>query len=255
MAGRRESAAELRAQGYVLTDRIAACIDAPHVPQRTDEWFRLRATRITGSVADTILGTNSFFNSYETLVLEKAGMPTEFRGNEATRHGQLYEDEALAEYARRTGRRVVELGLVAHASNPLLAHSPDGIGLSKSDPPVLLEVKCPLTREIKPGKVPKYYSAQLQLGLEVFDLHAAHFIQYRPSPLTYDQTVVPREAAFLAKAQPKFERFWADVQECARRGWQRHPTVVHKRSLAAFQSQPVVNGFHIHTPSTQCTGG
>ena len=99
---------EVMQRGYVLTDRIIQCMQMPHVPQRSAEWLKLRQACITGSIADTIIGSNTFFQSYEDVMLDKAGRPTSFTGNDATRHGQKYEPVALDEYTRRTGRHVVE---------------------------------------------------------------------------------------------------------------------------------------------------
>lgn len=223
---------------YRLTPHIARCLQAPLVPQRSDEWFRLRTTRITGSIVDTILGTNPF-NSYETLVLEKAGMPTTFHGNEATRHGTLMEPVAIAAYERATGRRVRELGLTPHPTVDVLAHSPDGIALSTAAAPVLLEVKCPLRRKIE-NKVPKYYMGQLQLGLEVFDLDRAHFVQYRDEPRELVITVVDREPGWLQRHMPKFEAFWADVQEWKARGWREHPSQRRAAGLDFFRRHCVL---------------
>ena len=220
------ASAQLAETGYRMTSRLAECIDAPLIPQRSDEWFELRKKRITGSIVDTILRTNPFAD-YEELVCEKAGMPVVFRGNEATAHGTKCEPIAISEYVRRTGRRVVELGLTPHTSTPLLAHSPDGISLSLSSEPVLLEIKCPLRRTIKPGKVPPYYMGQSQMGMDLFDVNYAHFVQYKPATdeheETFDLTVVPRENGWLERNLPVFKTFWEEVERWRREGWQRHP--------------------------------
>jgi putative phage-type endonuclease len=196
--------------GFHMTDRIRQCLTQPLIPQRSEAWFDLRRKRITGSMCDTLLGSNPF-QSWEQLVAEKAGMPVEFVGNEATQHGIDHEYEAIVLYEKKTGRRVAELGLKLHATESLLAHSPDGISLvpkackdANNTMPVLLEVKCPFRRVIKKGTVPKYYMGQLQLGMYVFDVQEAHFVQYRPSPLQYDMTIVRRDSTWLEKNMPLF---------------------------------------------------
>lgn len=216
-------------EDYHITDRVRECLTQPFVPQRSEEWFALRRKRITGSMCDTLIGSNPF-QSWAQLVAEKAGMPVEFTGNVATQHGIDNENIAIEYYENHTGRRVAELGLTLHATETILAHSPDGISLlpksshDRSDTnPVLLEVKCPYTRAIKPGYVPKYYMGQLQLGLVVFDLHEAHFVQFRPNPFQYDLAVVRRDPAWIAKNMPIFRTFWAEVDSWVARGWRRHP--------------------------------
>lgn len=227
--------AALCEQGYVMTPWIAECIDMPLVPQRSEEWFELRKSRITGSVVDTILGNNPY-GDYDQLVCEKAGMPVAFKGNDATAHGTKYEPVAIEEYCRVTGRHVVELGLTPHRSCTMLAHSPDGISLSKASDPVLLEIKCPLRRVIKPNQVPPYYMAQLQMGMELFDLHAAHFVQFKPEPPEFDITVVPREEGWLARHMPALEKFWEDVQRWQATGWQEHPKFMVRGGVEYFKS-------------------
>lgn len=219
-------------ESYATSPWIRDCIERPLVPQRSDEWFKMRRTRITGSMCDTLLGTNRF-QTWDQLVCEKAGMPVEFRGNAATQHGIDNEDKAIRLYEAEVGRKVFELGLTEHATIDILAHSPDGISLKRVDDtregpmmgeePVLLEIKCPYKREIKKGKVPAYYMGQLQLGLFVFDVKEAHFVQYKEEPYTLDITVVPRDEGWLDEHLPKFRRFWEEVNYWKQRSWRRHP--------------------------------
>lgn len=224
---------------YVLTPFVRKCIETPLVPQRSAAWFTMRKTRITGSMCDTLLGTNRF-QSWDQVVAEKAGCPVEFKGNAATQHGIDNEALAIRLYEEATGRRVFELGLTEHPDIDILAHSPDGISLKRTDDtrpctpeePVLLEIKCPYKREIKKGKVPEYYMGQLQLGLFVFDLKTAHFVQYKAEPYTLDITVVPRDETWLDRHLPTFTRFWDEVRYWKNLGWRRHPYVQkHRRDL------------------------
>jgi putative phage-type endonuclease len=152
---------------YHLTPWIRECIEAPLIPQRSEQWFAMRKTRITGSMCDSLIGSNPF-QSYDQLVCEKAGLEVAFKGNAATAWGVENEDKVIRMYEAHTGRKVFELGLTNHPTIDILAHSPDGISCARSTgddgdvyiEPVLLEVKCPMTRKIKPGYVPKYYGSQ-----------------------------------------------------------------------------------------------
>lgn len=225
---------------FYLTNRIKECIETPLIPQRSQKWFELRRTRITGSMCDTLLGSNRF-QTWGQVVAEKAGCPVEFKGNAATQHGIDNEDKAIKLYEKETGRSVVELGLTQHPSIDILAHSPDGISLkSVSDisdgdiEPILLEIKCPYKREIKKGKVPEYYMGQLQLGLFVFDLKKAHFVQYKETPYTLDITTVQRDENWLNKNMPLFIKFWEDVEYWKNIGWRRHPYVQKSRRELLF---------------------
>ena len=225
---------------FHTTPWIKTCIETPLIPQRSHKWFELRKTRITGSMCDTILGTNRF-QTRDQVIAEKAGCPVEFKGSCATQHGIDNEEKAIKLYEKECGRTVVELGLTQHPSIDILAHSPDGISLkSLSDDrlgdnePILLEIKCPYTRDIKKGKVPVYYMGQLQLGLFVFDLKKAHFVQYKETPYTLDITVVERDENWLEKNMPLFTKFWDDVEYWKRVGWKRHPFVQKSRREHLF---------------------
>lgn len=205
----------LEIDGYVTTPRLQEVRAIPLVEQRSAEWFKLRGDRITGSIADTLLGTNPY-EGPAGLVAQKAGIKSTFRGNAFTAHGQKYEPEAIDLYCTRTGRKHVELGLVPHPTRSDLAHSPDGVVLHPRLPPRLLEVKCPATRKIIPGRVPPQYQHQIQLGLEIFELEECDFVQYKPSvdgmPEILDITTVRRDHDWLEKNSPKFAAFWRAVQ-------------------------------------------
>ncbi len=201
--------------GYLTTPRIQEVRALPLVAQRSAEWFKLRGDRITGSIADTLLGTNPY-EGPAGLVAQKAGVKSTFRGNAFTAHGTKFEPVAIGKYTDRTGRKLIELGLVAHPVRSDLAHSPDGVVLHPRLPPRLLEVKCPATRKIVPGKVPPQYTHQIQLGLEVFDLEECDFVQYKPAdgefPEILDITTVKRDPSWLARNSPRFAAFWRAVQ-------------------------------------------
>ncbi|CAI5938026.1 unnamed protein product [Closterium sp. NIES-64] len=69
--------------------------------QRTDEWYALRANRLTASAFEKAVGL--FPGGRQQLWEEKLGLRAPFAGNEATAWGQGKEEEALREYARMTG--------------------------------------------------------------------------------------------------------------------------------------------------------
>ena len=104
--------------------------------QRTPEWFEARRTRLTASDVASVIGRNSFKTSMD-VILEKLGMGQKFEGNEATAHGQKYEDEAIEIYERQTGKKALRYGILYHPTIKGVAGSPDGI----TEDGILLEVK------------------------------------------------------------------------------------------------------------------
>lgn len=215
-------------QNFRSTRRLDEILQTPLIAQRTPEWFDMRTSKLTGSIIDTVLKTNPY-QTVEALICEKAGMPNEFHGNEATRHGTKYEAVAVAEYEKRTQRKVLEFGLIAHPTHPRLAYSPDGVSVSKDTDPILLEIKCPLRRKIT-NKVPSYYQHQMNLGMDVFDLEKTHFVEFKPKEIfgeeVFQITEVPRVRGWLECHTPTIDQFWSEVDRWKDIGWHKHPTAI-----------------------------
>jgi hypothetical protein len=74
--------------------------------------------------------------------------------------------------------------MLMHQTLSFVRYSPDGLALTPDGQVLLIEVKCPYTREIKPDVVPPEYYDQIQLGLlvlESFGLETeCDFIQFKP---------------------------------------------------------------------------
>lgn len=69
-----------------------------------------------------------------------------------------------------------ELGRIRHPSLPRLGASPDGLIMNGSRQGRLLEIKCPITREID-NKVPIHYYCQMQLQAEVCNVDAVDYLE------------------------------------------------------------------------------
>ncbi len=167
-------------------------------PQRSPEWFKQRQTRVTASEAASCLlkteeickgytdhyiytgkfngkGLNSFKTKEEYIVsksLEFYG-ESQFKDNHSTLHGKKYEDIALNLYKRLVDKNVIDFGLLDHDTIPWLAASPDGI----TPDGVMIEIKCPNVRKIKPREFPVYYWVQMQIQLEVCDLDECDYLE------------------------------------------------------------------------------
>ena len=193
-----------------MNKHVESLISQDYAAQRSDEWLRLRGTMLTASDLASAIGENK----YETpngLILKKCGY-NKFSGNEATAHGNKYEDEARDVYCAKYNEVSHEIGLFQHPTIPWLGGSPDGITESGK----LLEIKCPLRRVITPD-VPEHYMPQLQLLMEVLDLDMAVFIQYKPMEITWPSepefvvTEVPRDRVWFAERLPIMDAFWKKV--------------------------------------------
>ena len=168
---------------------------------------------LTASDAATAIGLNPY-EKPEGLLAKKCGAARPWSGNQATAHGTRLEPLVRQMYDERFGQVSHEIGLVQHPIHKFLGGSPDGITESGR----LLEIKCPLSRKIKP-EVPGYYLPQIQLLLEIMDLEVCDFVQYKEGPPEEFVVVeVPRDREWFAQYLPVMRAFWDRVLECRQKG-------------------------------------
>lgn len=189
---------------------VQELVSKDYAAQRSEEWLALRGNMLTASDLATALGVNPY-EKPDDLILKKCGHK-KFDGNQATFHGNKYEDEARDIYCERYGEVCHEIGLYPHPQYKWLGGSPDGLTESGK----LVEIKCPLRRKITP-EVPVYYMPQIQLLLEILNLEEAVFIQYKPKELTWPGpmefcvTEVKRDRKWFEDNLPVMDAFWKRV--------------------------------------------
>lgn len=106
---------------------VKALLLRENTAQRTAEWYKLRKGMLTASDVATALGQNPY-KSRAVLLRDKCCPDDRTSGDStATRWGNQYEDEAIALYSERTGRRVLAFGLFQSLEYPWLGGSPDGV--------------------------------------------------------------------------------------------------------------------------------
>jgi putative phage-type endonuclease len=164
--------------------------------QGTEKWLKERSSKITASAMASCLPRNvRWANPYActlSYLLGKLGF-SNFEGNDATKHGNFYENIAIAAYQHYVNADQVHFcGLVPHRDPEMhwIGGSPDGI----TESGVLLEVKCPVYRFLRlkedydEGKyiIPPYYIPQVQMLMEILDVEHTHFIQFIPPVLRYE---------------------------------------------------------------------
>ena len=152
--------------------------------QRSEEWFKVRKGRITGSSVGAILGMSPFTKPKDIMrrmVRDWYGAPSEFTGNVATDWGVTNESGAVAQYEMKTGN-VVE-ACAFYMMDDWLGASPDGLIGSTG----LLEVKCPygLRNKIPPvfktAKMQMHYYGQMQIQMYVTGRSWCDFYQWSPN--------------------------------------------------------------------------
>lgn len=151
--------------------------------QRTAQWAKDRAGRITGSSAGAALGLcpwRSPDDVIRAMVREYHGYPSEFESNPAVDWGNNHERAALLAFMRETGLEVNECGFMPYED--WSGASPDGV---TSDDAVL-EIKCPFGLRktnpavFKPLAEQPHYLAQVHLEMLSSGKRNAYFYQYVP---------------------------------------------------------------------------
>jgi putative phage-type endonuclease len=142
--------------------------------QKSDKWQAARLNMLTASDCASALDCNPYESSQELLIRKVSELKdllsfskTQLNSNMAW--GNKYEPVAKTLYESLSDK-VHEIGLVTHPIYKWLGASPDGI-LSSGK---LLEIKCPVSRNI--GEVPYYYWIQVQIQLEVCNLDECDFM-------------------------------------------------------------------------------
>lgn len=181
-----------------LPDPVRKLKEKPYYRQRGAKWHHVRVfgeDDEDGNAGEGLLTSSDFAGmigvcKYATprKVLQKKlarkyGLEqVPFRTSAAMLHGIAYEDVALASYERVTGKKVLTFGLLISEEERWLGGSPDGITTDG----IVLEVKCPSSREITADDhIPENYIPQIMGNMWVTGLHVAHYVEFRPKTSYY----------------------------------------------------------------------
>lgn len=184
--------------------------------QKSEEWLQQRDRMITASDAAAALGENPYSTQSEFVERKCSNTCGSFTGNSATLWGEQWEDVALQKYCDSFHKDVYALNLVQHSSIPWLGGSPDGV----TEDGILIEIKCPPHRKIKPGVagVPRYYIHQVQMLMEVCDLNSCHFVQYKPymgefAAEQFEVAIIPRDPNWMQVNMTKLSSVWKTISD------------------------------------------
>jgi hypothetical protein len=192
-------AALLRKLAGMLEAReiLRALLAAPGIEQRTPEWYAAREQMVTGSEFKDLISNPARY------VREKRASASKWNalaGRLAIRWGVKFEAVACALYCAR-GRVVVhDFGLLPHPTVDGFGASPDGI----TEWGVMLEIKCPFSRKIRPCEVLAGYYTQIQAQLATTGLRACDFLEVEFEEYVDDE-------AFEADAHPDDARLSAEM--------------------------------------------
>ena len=142
--------------------------EKPLIKQRTEEWFKLRENRLTAS--------DLFDAVYHPITLIKKKIKNvSFNSHSipALKWGCMFEQAAINIYSHINSTKVNEFGLLVNDNINNFGASPDGI----TDEGIMIEIKCPYSREIKDKVIPDKYYYQMQGQMAVCELDICDYIE------------------------------------------------------------------------------
>ena len=171
-------------QGLVSISVLDDLISRKQLSQRTLEWYAQMATVISASELGKLFGapreraklvlskTVPYVQRFQPLAVPSDSMS-------AFDWGIRFEPVVKQIYEHKYGVTIKELGRLSHQVDPRCTASPDGLIYTcpkNERTGRLIEIKCPVTREID-GSVPKDYYAQMQMQLHVTGLHLCEYVE------------------------------------------------------------------------------
>lgn len=171
-----------------LVERAALLLNQRQSQQRTEAWYSEMSDLLTASEVGTIFKPG---RTRGQLVLAKASRLARTGGSNsipvpselmtAFDWGIRFEPVVKMIYETMfAGTKVYDVGRLYHQSLDRCAASPDGIVLGTSERAGrLIEIKCPVTRDIESAAIPADYYAQMQQQLEVTGLEECDYIEVK----------------------------------------------------------------------------
>lgn len=171
---------------------VETILSLPQVPQRTPAWYAQGKCVLTASEFASLYGTE---RAIRQLAFQKVQPPAQNSTNRLAclTHemgpfdwGIRFEPLVKIILEERWGAKILDAGRLLHPTDPLLAASPDGLILEATDPARvgrLLEIKCPITREIN-ETIPFEYWCQMQIQMEVTGIDECEYVEVKLDSIT-----------------------------------------------------------------------
>lgn len=203
---------------------VETILSLPQIPQRTQAWYAQGKSVLTASEFATIYGTE---RAVRQLALQKLQPPAISTNRLACLTYEMgpfdwgirFEPVVKMILHERWGAKILEAGRLVHPMDPLLAASPDGLILDAEDPARvgrLLEIKCPITREIN-QTIPFEYWCQMQIQMEVTGIDECEYVEVKLDSVTSKKAdlsgAIPDGFVWLFQNPTTCEMSYAYTQE------------------------------------------
>jgi putative phage-type endonuclease len=165
-------------------EQLDALLNRKQIEQRTPEWYAQMTQIVSASELGNLFGSpriRAKMVMSKTVPYEPRFQPLAVPSDSmaAFDWGIRFEPVVKQIYEHKYGTVVKELGRMIHPTYEKCSASPDGLVYScpKGERTGrLVEIKCPVTREID-GTVPKDYYAQMQMQLHVTGLKVCDYVE------------------------------------------------------------------------------
>ena len=183
---------------------IEKILSLPQVPQRTPEWYLQGKSVLTASEFSVLYGTE---RAVRQLAMQKVQPPSSSTNRLACLTHEMgpfdwgirFEPLVKMILEQRWGAKILDSGRLMHPSDPLLAASPDGLIVDAADSARvgrLLEIKCPITREIN-ETIPFDYWCQMQIQMEVTGIDECEYVEVKLDSITSKRTDLSGAEGFV----------------------------------------------------------
>lgn len=181
--------------------------------QRTEEWFKMREGKITGSECYICCGGTMFGKNFEKLIEEKTSKVEKKRYvGVAMKHGIMLENVAVKLYETLYGRLVLSSGFIVHPIYDYIGASTDGFVIDMRNlTGKCLEIKCPYSKR-RLDSIPEYYIHQMQMQMEVNDIDECDYFACRiDKDLTFEDWKLSDKIKIVVMENYKGETFISDL--------------------------------------------
>jgi putative phage-type endonuclease len=178
-----------------------------------DEWLNWRKRGIGGSDASIVCGVNKYKSPVE-LFMEKTGQLSSADAGEAAYWGKQLESTVKAEFAKRTGIKVVDVNkLLCCREYPYMLANLDGICRSPDYGTCVFEAKTASAFKAVEWEdaIPQEYMLQLQHYLSVTGYRGA-YIAVLIGGNTFKWSFIERDEELITKLIRWEHDFWSHVQ-------------------------------------------
>jgi hypothetical protein len=207
--------------------RINEVLSLPQIPQRTPAWYAQGKSVLTASEFATLFGSE---RAVRQMAFQKIAPVSQMTNRLACLTHEMgpfdwgirFEPVVKIILERLWGAKILESGRLLHPSDPLLAASPDGLILEATDPARvgrLLEIKCPVSREIT-EVIPFEYWCQMQIQMEVVGIDECEYVEVKLDSLSqknHGPIVDPEGFVWLFQDPVTYEMMYAYSEEEAAR--------------------------------------